>query len=1074
MAKNLFDHDHNRKWPPQEKFPINENSQGSHVNPVLLGDIKNTTDLIVITGFTSLSHLVETFGITDYKNLKRTRIVIGFDIDERVSKKLIHYTLLPEVKEFWVKQGVSIKLCGPKINIIEKIKNKEIDFRSKKRLHAKIYVGDNYAMLGSSNFSKSGLVNQREANIRVGKENDSTEQTQYDSIKLLANNYFELAEDYNEGIIELLDSLLKDATWEEALARAVAEILENKWMKDFPILYKAIINTEMWPSQRMGIARAMSIIQDLGNVLLADPTGSGKTKLATTLAYTLFHWLGENGHTDRSSALIIAPPQVMDNWDAEGRKFTLYNRVESMGKLSNSKLKTLKELQKEIEKVDILIIDESHNYLNHKSKRSSSLRPKHSSHIILSTATPINKSPKDLLRLIELLDIDNLSDDNLKTYFELHKKRNKAIEEKDIDALRNYVNQFIVRRTKKELNKMIDREQDEYKNSIGHRCRFPNTISETYETGETDKDKEIAREINQLMEQLKGVNNLQNLKPPVWMENEDDKKNYLLQRFNSAPALASFKIRSCLRSSEVALYEHIYGTTAAKDKYGVKSHKSDSGDILSKLKKSKEKLPKKYFPADWFLEEHSWILNKVTYTERCEKEIRIYEQIGKLCLQLSGKREKEKAKTLLEKVNRFNKVLAFDSTVITLDYLQMLIEKENSSVQVIVATGQNEKNKKLVRDKFDISQSDNQTKLIALCSDAMSEGINLQSAKALILLDMPSVLRIIEQRIGRLERMDSEHNEVHIFWPNDSDEFSLKGDQRVVETLLLTEKLIRGNVDIPEKIYEKHLRNGMTTQNFINAYNEFSAEEVEWQGVRDSTQSLYSLIEGKEAMINKKTYEMYKDVEGTVKTAVSFVESDRTWSFFCFKGSSIKSPKWLFIDDKNNAFTDFSEITEKLKIYLDKTKIEQRKWEEVSTTEVINDVIKKLKRKERDLLPNKKKRALKVAKEILEQLKKNETKQSDNRKEIIYELISLFKPHSNDDSIIDYDRFAEMWLTILQPALDEKRILQKRKRKIISLQDLTYTDVNLDDKTLLAIYESCQVATTLDEMIASCIIAIKK
>jgi hypothetical protein len=163
-----------------------------------------------------------------------------------------------------------------------------------------------------------------------------------------------------------------------------------------------------------------------------------------------------------------------------------------------------------------------------------------------------------------------------------------------------------------------------------------------------------------------------------------------------------------------------------------------------------------------------------------------------------------------------------------------------------------------------------------------------------------------------------------------------------------------------------------------------------------------------------------------------------------------------------------------LKIYLDKTKIEQRSWEEVRTTEVINDVIKNLKRKERDLLPNKKKRALKVAKEILEQLKKNEIKQSENRKKIIADLISLFNSHSNDDSIMDYDKFAEMWLSILQPALDEKRTIQKRKRKIITLQDLTYTDVKLDDKTLLAIYESCQVSTTLDAMIASCIIAIKK
>lgn len=1074
MIKELFDHNYNRKWPQHEKFPVNENSTGAEVNTVLLKDIKETTDLLIITGFTSLSHVVETFGINDYTKLKKTRIVIGFDIDERVNKKFIHYTLLPEVKEFWVKQGVSIRLCGPKINIIEKINRREIDFRSKKRLHSKLYVGDNYAMLGSSNFSKSGLAKQREANIRVGKDGNETEQAQYDSIKQLAENYFDLAEDYNNGIIDLLDSLLKEATWEEAIARAVAEILENKWMKDFPTLYKAIVNTEMWPSQRMGIARAMSIIQDLGNVLLADPTGSGKTKLATTLAYTLFHWLGENGHKERSNALIIAPPQVMENWNYEDRKFSLSNKIESMGKLSNSKTKTLKELQKEIEKKDILIIDESHNYLNWKSKRSSSIRPKHSSHVILSTATPINKSPKDLLRLIELLDIDNLSDENLKTYLELHKKRNKSIDEKDIETLREYVNQFIVRRTKKELNKMIDREPDEYKNSMEHKCRFPKPISETYATGETEKDKEILREIHELLSKLKGINNLQNLKPPPWMDKEEDKKNYLRQRLKSAPALASFKIKSCIRSSTIALYEHLYGSVAAKDKFKIKSAKSDTGKVIFKLHKNKNKLPKKYYPDNWFQEEHRWILQEDTYKDSCQKEIAIYEKIGELCLQLSGEREKTKAKTLLEKVNRFNKVLAFDSTVITLDYLKHLIDKENTDVQVIVATGQSETNKKLVRDQFDISQLKNETKLIALCSDAMSEGINLQSAKALMLLDIPSVLRIIEQRIGRLERMDSEHKEVHVFWPDDSKEFSLNGDQRLVETLRVTEKLIRGNVDIPDKIYEKYLKKGLTTPNLIEAYNEFSGEEIEWQGVRDSTQNLYSLIEGKEALIDDRTYEMYKDVEGSVKTAVSFVESDRIWSFFCFKGSSTKSPKWLFIDERNKTFTDFSVITDKLKTYLDKEKIEQRSWKQVSATKVIDEVIRKLKRKERDLLPHKKKRALIVANKILNDFLKNETKKTERRKKLVIDLLSLFDPNSSENSVLDYDKFADLWLAILQPSLDEKRNKQKRKRTIITLQDLTAADVKINNETLQHIYDNCQIATTLDSMIASCIIAVRK
>src|SRR6185295_4448487 len=116
-----------------------------------------------------------------------------------------------------------------------------------------------------------------------------------------------------------------------------------------------------------------------------------------------------------------------------------------------------------------------------------------------------------------------------------------------------------------------------------------------------------------------------------------------------------------------------------------------------------------------------------------------------------------------------------------------------------------DKNRKLVKEYLSL-RSENNEKLVALCSDAMSEGINLPDAKALVLLDMPSVLRVIEQRIGRLERMDSEHEEIHVFWPNDSDEFSLKGDGRLVDILVTTEKLIRGNVDIPKVLYDRYLK----------------------------------------------------------------------------------------------------------------------------------------------------------------------------------------------------------------------------------------------------------------------------
>ncbi|MCF0060558.1 hypothetical protein MUK70_15045 [Dyadobacter chenwenxiniae] len=151
----------------------------------------------------------------------------------------------------------------------------------------------------------------------------------------------------------------------------------------------------------------------------------------------------------------------------------------------------------------------------------------------------------------------------------------------------------------------------------------------------------------------------------------------------------------------------------------------------------------------------------------------------------NNRRELSKVNQLINQTKSHKKILAFDSTVITLDYLHKLLSEKRPDLTTIVAAGHNTGNREKVTRLFALENQADE-KLIALCSDAMSEGINLQDASCLVLLDMPSVLRIIEQRIGRLERMDCEHQEITILWPDDSEEFSLNGDKRMIDTLMVT------------------------------------------------------------------------------------------------------------------------------------------------------------------------------------------------------------------------------------------------------------------------------------------------
>jgi len=1067
-SKDLFSDNYKHKWPSQEDFPINNDTFERTIKAVLLNDIKASSEYLIITGFTSLANLIEIFGTQEYFGLQKLRVVLGFEPELITRKKWPTYNLATEVKNYWLRQGISIVLGGAILNLIDNIQRKRFDFQLLDKLHAKIYVGNYHAILGSANFSKNGITKQQEANIRIAAVGDSKEEYQFREIKLLAENFYDLAEDYNDKLIDLLNKLLRDVTWQEALARAVAEVTEGEWLKEYPELYQAVINTELWPTQKMGIAKAMHVIQNQGNVLIADPTGSGKTKLCTALAYTLFHWLLANGKKHISNALIISPKQIMDTWQKEEKSFKIFNNIKSMGILSTSKEKNRKQAQMDIDKASILIVDEAHNYLNRASIRSRSITRTGSSHIILSTATPINKKAEDLLRLIELLDIDNLSDDDLSEYIRLRSSSIKVYDEDYIKKLRSYINQFIVRRTKKKLNEYIHKEPSKYHNNEGKLCKYPKTVSSTYITGETEDDKKLARQIKELCSKLKGINYLQKIKQPDFpLETEDDKLKYINQRINSAPALAGYTIMAAMRSSRCALMEVLAGSEYAMEHYKFESVKSKTGNVIQRIKDCRKKLPVTDFKKALL---PNWLTEFIAYQLACDEEILILEQILLLTKKLSSARDSAKVELLYTKANYYQKLLAFDSTILTLDYFKKKLNNKYPDIEVIVATGQSEKNKELVKEIYGRG-SVFQKKSIALCSDAMSEGVNLQDGRALILLDTPSVLRLIEQRIGRLERMDSEHDKIYVYWADDSAEFSLNGDKKILDILAMTDSLIGNNVEIPKALYEKYLKNSVSTKNLIKAYEEYSSDEFAWEGIKDSFQSLYDLVDGENAIITSEIYEQVKDVEATIKTRVSFIEADSEWSFFAIRGDSTRSPKWYFIDGNGKASTDFSEISELLRTRLQNSDIKQEKWT-TETNEYLMAAVKRLRRKEIELLPFKKQRALAIAKKTLEYHFKKE--KDIEIKKLIKAVQQIFDTDNSSDYILDFNHFADLWLEVLQPILDSKRKAQIRQRKVISLRDVKPQDIILKAETLQMLIDSCQYNNNLDEMIVSCIIAFKK
>lgn len=1046
------------KWPDQNRFPLNNSDLGRKVSHILEQDFLESSQCIIITGFTSLAIIVDWLGTDKYDNLKRIKILLGNDPILRKRAKYPFSFISLDLKEYWLNKGISLYLGSSVLNVIKKLESGQISVKYKDRAHAKIYVGDYHATLGSSNFSKSGLEQQLEANIRESKSGE------YENLKRLAELFYHEGKDYNRQLILLLKELLADVTWEESLARAIAEVLEGRWFVDHNEFFKSLENKKFWPSQYSGLIEAINILIDKGNVLIADPTGSGKTKMCAAIMVSFIYWLWQNGEKYRSNLLLFSPPVVSDNWKREFADLNFLNSsLRSLGLLSNTNEANLKDILKELEMADVLAVDEAHNLLNPLSNRSKKIAKNDASYNLLITATPVNKRLDDLIRIIELLDIDNLTDSDFEHFRDIKERNKTKVSREEIEKLKGFIDQFLVRRTKADLNKLIDKNREKYVNKAGNKCRFPKVNNQSYITAETISDKSIANEISKLSTQLLGINYLRSFEPPFYLlRNEKDTKTYIKQRLIGAQSLAIYMIRACLRSSKPALLEYILGTSFVKKEFDLNTSKNISGHVIETIKSFINTVPSKNESLNEALFP-DWLKDQDLYNKACEKEISIYRKIVELTHNLSTSRENGKVNEIITLLKSNNIVIAFDSKLITLDFLNSMTKNRDSSINTFIATGSNSA---VVEKVLRIcSHGSKQSNTVVFCSDMMSEGVNLQGASSLILLDLPSVIRLVEQRIGRIDRMDTDHEQIDVLWPNDSEHYSLKGDKRLIETSAFIDVTLGGNFFIPADLRSKHFSNVDSIEALQSELNEHKGD-LGWDGSHNFFKPIQEL---KETFIPDGIYEQIKEVQAQLKTRVSFYQSDKDWCFICTRGSSSSSPKWLFLEEGHKPFSDFISVANLLKEKLPFAKHQRLKWDQNR----LNSFLGQFREYEKLLLPEKKKRALDVALFILKENRKKKTI-SKELKSLINRNIALFSSTLQAE-IVDYNNLAKLWLDILQPAIDHLRTRRNNRRKSLNMNSLKehIKLIKLTDKKLEMILEKCETNDSIDSRIASCIVGIK-
>ncbi|WP_426749031.1 helicase-related protein [Myxococcus faecalis] len=506
--------------------------------------------------------------------------------------------------------------------------------------------------------------------------------------------------------------------------------------------------------------------------MVSDATGSGKTRMGAWLIRGAFDRQLRMGQS-RPATMIVTPPQVVEQWEKQLQETAHPFQVHSHGPLSNSSASRHALLTTAISDIEILAVDEAHNFLNW-SDRTRRIVSHYADNALLFTATPINKGASDLLALVELLGADNLPQSCLDVLGQLRRGTRDASKRnpEHLERLQEEIRRFSVRRTRAELNAIAESRSSEYRLPTGRSACYPRHEPLYYPCDCRDSDSELAREIANLAERLKGISRVGNRLelPRGWDSTEEA---YVRRVVASARALARYHVMKSLRSSSAALFEHVHGTSAAFEKFAAhltdSRGKTDTGNMVLRCEELAGQVP------EWRLKrlkaksvEPSWLWDPGAHRRACQEEAELYRQIGQLVVRMQRDREEAKIDRLVRLYAEHGQVLAFDSHVITLKLFQNALESRKVSATLLTGAG-GKAAKRRATQSFGLGAGSQP--LVALCSDAFSEGLNLQKASCVVHLDAPTVIRTAEQRAGRVDRMDSPHKTVQIWWPKDPEAF---------------------------------------------------------------------------------------------------------------------------------------------------------------------------------------------------------------------------------------------------------------------------------------------------------------
>lgn len=611
------------------------------------------------------------------------------------------------------------------------------------------------------------------------------------------------------------------------------------------------------------------------------------------------------GRKFNSSIEIVCPKQVKEYWEREADQVRFVPRhTMSDGAISSGNPENRARALKRLRQANILVVDEAHRFLRPMTSRTQSIKGNQADFLILSTATPLSKHPRDIVRMVELFGVDVLPDEQLEAFQKLRKELqrsssgSKLEKTKDLKLLRDYLKHLLVRRTKEGINAHLMQHPVKHKIISDKFCSYPKQQDIPYSTACRASDVLLTEKIFELAKNMKGLVYLKKLnKDKFWGSTTEHQQ--LEHRLAAAKGIANYQVHALLRSSRAALLEHIIGTEAACEKLTFNHRKlTKTGNMVRELNLMRGALPECDLEPET-IREYEWLNDLTAYQRECDKELGIYAAIVKYLIQMSGDREMRKAEELQKLCRNFTHVIAFDTSLITLDYLLDKYLKDDRHFTCYIPrskSGQDE-----VKEVFGL-ENHTAGRHLALLSDSMSEGVNLPRAQVVLMLDQPSVLRLAEQRIGRIDRLNSPYETIHVYWPGDKPPFVLDKDIRLFKANAAARYLYGANIKVlePESyVYESDAQDSAADgAAFINAFREAEQADVTGDASADAFAPVRNLYHPETGLISSLKYDSMKRIQVKVKTKLSVGEGASPWFFVALRATANLPPRWYLLEEE--------------------------------------------------------------------------------------------------------------------------------------------------------------------------------